>query len=67
MGHVTSKSYKLLQKRLDRHAQGAPESETLYKILEILFTKEEAECVSKLPIRFFLSIIQLSLSCLNLA
>ncbi len=35
------------------NAQGAPESETLYKILEILFTKEEAEFVSKLPIRFF--------------
>ncbi|MBW2999074.1 4Fe-4S binding protein [Candidatus Woesearchaeota archaeon] len=53
MGHVTSKSYKELQRRLDWHAQGAPESETLYKILEILFTKKEADLVTKLPIRFF--------------
>lgn len=52
MGHI-AQSYKDLQKRLDRHAQGAPESETLYKILEILFTEEEAKYVSKLPIRFF--------------
>ena len=53
MGHITSKSYKNLQSRLDRHVQGAPESETLYKILEVLFTEEEAELVSKLPIRGF--------------
>ena len=53
MGHITSKSYKNLQIRLDRHVQGAPESETLYKILEILFTEKEAELVAKLPIRFF--------------
>lgn len=53
MGHITSKSYKNLQIRLDRHAQGAPGSETLYKILEILFTEKEAGLVAKLPIRFF--------------
>ncbi len=53
MGHITSESYRILQKRLDRHTQGAPKSDTLYKILEILFTKEEATFVSKLPIRFF--------------
>jgi len=53
MGHITSKSYKNLQARLDRHVQGAPESETLYKILQILFTEKEAELVAKLPIRFF--------------
>ena len=53
MGHITSKSYKDLQTRLDRHVQGAPESETLYKILEILFTEKEAEFVSKLPFGHF--------------
>lgn len=53
MGHITSKAYKNLQKRLNRHAQGAPESEVLYRILEILFTEEEAVFVSNLPIRFF--------------
>ncbi len=53
MGHITSKNYFSLQKRLDRHAQGAPESESLYKILEILFTAEEAARVSLLPIMPF--------------
>ncbi len=53
MGHITSKSFLKLQKRLDMNAQGAPESETLFKILEILFTKDEAEKVSLLPIKPF--------------
>jgi ferredoxin len=53
MGHITSKNYFKLQKRLDRNAQGAPESEALYKILEILFSAEEAEKVSLLPIMPF--------------
>ncbi len=35
------------------NAQGAPVSESLYKILEILFTAEEAEKVSLLPIMPF--------------
>ncbi len=53
MGHVTSKNYFQLQKRLDMNAQGAPASETLYKILEILFSEEEAIKVSSLPIKPF--------------
>jgi ferredoxin len=53
MGHHTAGSYSRLQKRLDDHAQGAPASESLFRILEILFTKKEAELVSLLPIRFF--------------
>jgi len=53
MGHITSKNYLNLQKRLDMNAQGAPASESLYKILEILFTAEEAEKVSLLPIMPF--------------
>lgn len=53
MGHINQDSYKKLQKRLDRFAQGAPESESLYRILEILFTKTEAELVSKLPLKVF--------------
>jgi len=53
MGHITPKAYKNLQVRLDRHAQGAPESETLYKILEVLFTEKEAELVAKLPFDYF--------------
>ncbi|MFA5358560.1 MAG: 4Fe-4S binding protein [Patescibacteria group bacterium] len=53
MGHQTSKNYLDLQRRLDRSPQGAPSSETLFKILEILFTPEEAELVSFLPINLF--------------
>lgn len=53
MAHLTSKSYFNLQKRLDKAPQGAPSSESLFKILEILFDKNEAELVSVLPINFF--------------
>ncbi len=53
MGHITSKNYHDLQKRLDRSVQGAPESEALFKILKILFTEEEAELTSKLPLKIF--------------
>ena len=51
MGH--QKSYLHLQKRLEKFPQSAPISETLFQILEVLFTPEEAELVSKLPIKFF--------------
>ena len=54
MSHHTVKSaHILLQERLNRFPQGAPPSETLYKILEILFSKKEAELVSQLPIKPF--------------
>lgn len=53
MAHKTSKSFNNLQQRLDKSPQGAPATETLFKILEVLFTEEEAELVSKLPIRMF--------------
>lgn len=49
MAHVTSRSFDKLQRRLDRPPQGAPHSKTLLKILEILFTEEEADLVSVLP------------------
>ncbi|MEA3430077.1 MAG: 4Fe-4S dicluster-binding protein [Nanoarchaeota archaeon] len=53
MGHLTSKNYLRLQSRLDRAPQGAPKSDTLFKILEHLFTEKEAGLVSKLPINYF--------------
>jgi len=53
MGHKTSKNYLNLQKRLDMSTQGAPSSESLFKILEILFTEKEADLVSKLPLNIF--------------
>ncbi|MFH1589925.1 MAG: 4Fe-4S binding protein [archaeon] len=53
MGHITSKNYDNLQKRLDKSPQGAPASDALFQIIEILFTKEEAGLVSVLPIKPF--------------
>jgi ferredoxin len=53
MGHITSKNYLNLQKRLNDSPQGAPPSEALFKILEILFTEKEAGLVSVLPLKFF--------------
>ncbi len=54
MGHNKSaKSYDKLISRLNKFPQGAPPSETLYKILNILFNEKEAEYVSKLPIKAF--------------
>ena len=53
MGHITSKNYLDLQKRLDKHAQGAPMSDSLLKLLEELFTKDEADKLAKLPIKPF--------------
>ena len=53
MAHITSRSFDRLQKRLDQPPQGAPSSQTLSKILGVLFTTEEADLVSVLPINFF--------------
>lgn len=54
MSHVSIKnSYKSLEERINLFPQGAPPSESLYKILEILFSKKEAALVAKLPIKPF--------------
>ncbi len=54
MSHTSLKSgYTELVERLNRFPQGAPPSETLYKILEILFSQREAELVALLPIKPF--------------
>ncbi|SCZ78095.1 4Fe-4S dicluster domain-containing protein [Acidaminobacter hydrogenoformans] len=54
MGHLTAKNgYENLVARLNKFPQGAPPSETLYKILGILLDEREAELISKLPIRAF--------------
>lgn len=56
MAHLTVRSaYKNLIDRLNKFPQGAPPSELLYKILAILFTKEEAEFVANLSIKPFTS------------
>jgi hypothetical protein len=54
MAHLTSRSaYQRLQERLDRFPQGAPPSESLYRILALLFSEREAALVSVLPIKPF--------------
>lgn len=54
MAHMTGRTgYQNLVNRINKFPQGAPESESLYKILEVLFTEEEASLVSLLPIKPF--------------
>lgn len=54
MSHIVGKNaYKSLEERLNKFPQGAPPSETLYKILSMMFTEREAELVAQLPIKSF--------------
>ena len=54
MGHITSKdAYKNLEERINWFTQGAPPSDSLYKILQVLYTEREAKWVALLPIRPF--------------
>jgi ferredoxin len=54
MAHRASGSvYHRLTDRLNRFPQGAPPSETLFRILKILFSEREAALVSALPVRPF--------------
>lgn len=54
MSHIVGKeAYKSLEERLNLFPQGAPPSDTLYKILATLFSEREATLVAQLPIRPF--------------
>jgi ferredoxin len=54
MAHRTARSaYTRLSQRLNRHPQGAPPTELLFRILKILVSEQEADLVSKLPVRPF--------------
>ncbi|MGA2572001.1 MAG: 4Fe-4S binding protein [Terracidiphilus sp.] len=54
MSHVTLRnSYLALSDRLNLFPQGAPPSELLFRILEVLFSRDEAALVALLPIRPF--------------
>ena len=54
MGHLAARDgYRHLVDRLNRSPQGAPPSDLLYRILEILFSPTEAELVAQLPIKPF--------------
>ncbi|RYD05965.1 hypothetical protein N752_06885 [Desulforamulus aquiferis] len=53
MGHIVNpdREYHLLQQRLDLNVTGAPDSEVFIKILRLLFTPEEANFASQIPLR----------------
>lgn len=54
MGHLTTRdAYKNLSDRINWFTQGAPVSETLYSILQVLYTEKEAKWVALLPVRPF--------------
>ena len=52
MGHITSKNaYKNLEERINWFTQGAVPSQSLYSILQVLYTETEAKQVALLPVR----------------
>ncbi|MGE4318610.1 MAG: 4Fe-4S dicluster domain-containing protein [Deferribacterales bacterium] len=54
MAHHTAKhGYSDLISRINRFPQGAPASESLYKILSILMTEKEAALIAQIPIKPF--------------
>jgi Pyruvate/2-oxoacid:ferredoxin oxidoreductase delta subunit len=54
LSHVSNKqAYRSLEERINLFPQGAPPSETLYRILSLLFTEKEAQLAAQLPIRPF--------------
>lgn len=53
MGHLgnSERAYRLLQRQMDRHWTGVPDSPALMQILQRVYTPEEADWVRKLPMR----------------
>ncbi len=51
--HTVKQAYRDLSDRINRFPQGAPPSDLLFRILEMLFSEREADLVAKLPIRPF--------------
>ncbi len=51
--HLVRSGYTALVDRINRFPQGAPPSDTLYKILKVLFSEKDAALVSLLPIKPF--------------
>ena len=54
MAHLTVRSaYRELTDRINLYPQGAPPSDALYRILQLLFSEVEAALVARLPIKPF--------------
>jgi Pyruvate/2-oxoacid:ferredoxin oxidoreductase delta subunit len=51
--HTAREAYRRLSERINRFPQGAPPTELLFRILEVLFTPAEADLVSRLPLKPF--------------
>lgn len=51
--HTVQSAYSKLVDRINQFPQGAPSSDLLFKILELVFSEKEAELVSLLPIKPF--------------
>jgi ferredoxin len=51
--HIAAAGYKAFAERLNRFPQGAPPSETLFKILSVLVNDKEAGLMALLPIKPF--------------
>lgn len=49
MGHIASRdAYKNLEDRINWFTQGAPVTDTLTKILQVLYTEKEAKWVAQI-------------------
>jgi ferredoxin len=53
VGHLTMHNYRNLQSRMDRSIPGIYDTDTLYELLSILFTDEEARLCSVMPLTHF--------------
>lgn len=54
MAHLANRSgYSALVERLNRFPQGAPPSDLLFQILKLLFSENEADLISQIPINPF--------------
>ncbi|MFH2010483.1 MAG: 4Fe-4S dicluster domain-containing protein [bacterium] len=53
MGHISAKlEYQKLRAKVDRYPVGAPATDTMYEILRTLYTPQEAELASRMPLRW---------------
>lgn len=51
--HTLKSSYSELVRRINLLPQGAPSSDLLFRILQIIFTEKEASLIARLPVRPF--------------
>ena len=51
--HTGSSVYERFSRRINKFPQGAPASESWYKILKILFSEKEADLLSLVPLKPF--------------